>query len=110
MNNALIAIGGSIKSLREPALKVAKAVGKVEVDHGKTGCKTPDAARYIEKMVDRASKRTRVTGARSTAKSKPPEKKAPGPSSKSTQPKAAKKVAKKASRPAAKKKPPPKRK
>ena len=31
----------------EPA--AAKRIGKVEVDHGDTACKTPDAAAYIEK-------------------------------------------------------------
>lgn len=58
MNNALIAIGGSIEELREHALQIAKAIGKVEVDHGQTHCKTPDAASYIQKMADHA--RTRV--------------------------------------------------
>ena len=64
MNNALIALG-SIPELREEALEAAAAVGRVEVDHGETGCKTPDAAAYIKKMAARkAPKRTRVTGAR----------------------------------------------
>jgi 3-methyladenine DNA glycosylase AlkD len=59
MNNALIAIGGSLEVVREQALTTAKAIGRVEVDHGKTGCKTPDAARYIQKMIARKPKRTR---------------------------------------------------
>lgn len=53
MNGALIAIGVYKPSLRVHALEVAKSIGKVEVDHGDTCCKTPDAVPYIEK----ASKR-----------------------------------------------------
>lgn len=65
MNNALIAIGGSNDELTHEALDVARGIGAVDVDHGKTGCKTPDAASYISKMVERnAAKRTRITGAR----------------------------------------------
>lgn len=69
MNNALIAIGGSLEPLREQALQVAQAIGKVEVDHGKTGCKTPDAAAYIQKMTARRARGPRRTAA---ARSKPP--------------------------------------
>ena len=36
-------------ALRKAALVAAKRIGKVEVDHGDTACKTPDAAEYIEK-------------------------------------------------------------
>jgi len=50
MNGALIAIGGRSAALRAEALAAAQRIGKVEVDHGQTGCKTPDAAAYIEKM------------------------------------------------------------
>jgi 3-methyladenine DNA glycosylase AlkD len=57
MNNALIAIGGR-EALREEALAAAGRIGRVEVDHGETGCKTPDAAAYIRKMADRKAKRT----------------------------------------------------
>ena len=49
MNSALIAIGVRNPALTEVALKVAKAIGKVEVDHGETSCKTADAAAYIQK-------------------------------------------------------------
>ena len=35
------------------ALEAAKAIGKVEVDHGDTDCKTPDAASYILKAAKR---------------------------------------------------------
>jgi hypothetical protein len=49
MNGAVIAIGGRSAALRKAALAAAKRVGKVDVDHGDTSCKTPDAAAYIEK-------------------------------------------------------------
>jgi 3-methyladenine DNA glycosylase AlkD len=49
MNNALIAIGSRGGALEAKALRAAKALGKVEVDHGDTECKTPDAAAYIAK-------------------------------------------------------------
>jgi len=49
MNNALIAIGSRSDELEREALAVAKAIGPVEVDHGETGCKTPDAVPYIKK-------------------------------------------------------------
>ena len=50
MNHALISIGGRSPALRDAALATAKRLGKVEVDHGDTSCKTPDAAGYVEKM------------------------------------------------------------
>jgi 3-methyladenine DNA glycosylase AlkD len=53
MNNVLIGIGGSIRSLTPRALAVAKAIGTVKVDHGETGCQTPDAAVYIAKVIAR---------------------------------------------------------
>lgn len=56
MNSALIAIGGRNERLMEKALAAAAKIGKVEVDHGETGCKTPDAAEYIRKMVARKRK------------------------------------------------------
>ena len=50
MNGVLIAIGGYVDALRTGRLAVAKAIGKVEVDHGATNCVTPDAAGYIAKL------------------------------------------------------------
>ena len=47
MNGTLISIGGYRPKLRAKALKIATALGKVHVDHGKTSCKTPDATTYI---------------------------------------------------------------
>jgi len=51
MNGALIAIGLRNVKLEKKAMAVAKKIGKVEVDHGETNCKTPDAATYISKTV-----------------------------------------------------------
>jgi 3-methyladenine DNA glycosylase AlkD len=53
MNGALIAIGLRSPELEEKALAAAARIGKVEVDHGETGCKTPDAAGYIKKVKER---------------------------------------------------------
>jgi 3-methyladenine DNA glycosylase AlkD len=50
MNMSLITIGGRNPALRKLATAAAKRIGKVEVDHGDTDCKTPDAVPYIEKM------------------------------------------------------------
>ena len=52
MNNALIAIGARSSKLQRKAVAAAKRIGKVEVDHGDTGCKTPDAVTYIHKTVE----------------------------------------------------------
>lgn len=49
MNMAVIMIGCRNAALRKAALAAAKRIGKVDVDHGDTACKTPDAAQYIEK-------------------------------------------------------------
>jgi 3-methyladenine DNA glycosylase AlkD len=49
MNQALIGIGCRSAALRKAAVAAAKRIGKVEVDHGDTACKTPDAAAYIDK-------------------------------------------------------------
>jgi 3-methyladenine DNA glycosylase AlkD len=49
MNSALIAIGMRDPALQKVALEAAKRIGTVEVDHGETGCKTPDAYTYIQK-------------------------------------------------------------
>jgi hypothetical protein len=55
MNGALISIGVFKPTLRERATAAAKRIGKVEVDHGETYCKTPDAVLQLEK----ASRRKR---------------------------------------------------
>ena len=53
MNGALISIGVFKPALRKTAIATAKRIGKVEVDHGETSCKTPEAASYIEKVSKR---------------------------------------------------------
>ena len=56
MNAALIAIGGRNAALRKSASAAAKRLGTIEVDHGDTDCRTPDAEQYILKCVARESK------------------------------------------------------
>jgi 3-methyladenine DNA glycosylase AlkD len=53
MNSALTAIGLRNEALTRKALEVAARIGKVEVDHGETVCKTPDAASYIQRTLER---------------------------------------------------------
>lgn len=53
MNSALIAIGIRNSSLEKKAVAAARRIGKVEVDHGDTNCKTPDAVEYIFKAAKR---------------------------------------------------------
>lgn len=57
MNSALIAIGIRSPALEKKALSAAKKIGRVDVDHGETSCKTPDAAEYIRKTVARKKHR-----------------------------------------------------
>ena len=57
MNNALIAIGTRSDALEQKAVAVAGQIGTVDVDHGETSCKTPDAASYIRKSRERMKTR-----------------------------------------------------
>jgi len=57
MNNALINIGVRNAALEKKAVAAAKRIGKIDVDHGETGCKTPDAAAYIKKTLTHRRKR-----------------------------------------------------
>lgn len=57
MNSALIAIGIRNAELREKAFRVAAAIGKIEVDHGETSCRTPDAADYIRRTLARRARK-----------------------------------------------------
>ena len=61
MNNVLIGIGIHNAVLEKKALAAAKRIGKVEVDHGETGCKTPDAAAYIKKTVEYRRKKQKTS-------------------------------------------------
>lgn len=57
MNGAVIGIGMRNTRLEKKALAAAARIGRVEVDHGETGCKTPDIAVYIRKAAARKKKR-----------------------------------------------------
>ena len=61
MNSALIAIGMRDPALQKVAMEAAKRIGTVEVDHGETGCKTPDAYTYMQKKLPQRSKRETVS-------------------------------------------------
>lgn len=53
MNMALTAIGIYKPRFRKKTISAARRIGKVEVDHGETSCKTPDAESYILKSAGR---------------------------------------------------------
>jgi 3-methyladenine DNA glycosylase AlkD len=60
MNMALVNIALRGPALEKRAVAAAKRIGKVDVDHGETGCKTPDAVAYIQKTkAHRAKRRAR---------------------------------------------------
>lgn len=61
MNSALIGIGTRNAKLEKLAIAAAKRIGKVEVDHGETDCKTPDAVSYILKTRERKAKKASAT-------------------------------------------------
>jgi hypothetical protein len=58
---AMIAIGIRNRRLERKALAAARRIGVVEVDHGETSCKTPNATAYIKRTVGRP-KATRKAG------------------------------------------------
>ncbi|MEM7480699.1 MAG: DNA alkylation repair protein [Acidobacteriota bacterium] len=66
MNQALIAIGVRNPNLTTKALAAAGRIGGVDVDHGETSCKTPNASDYIRKTLEyrRAKARKKKTKAR----------------------------------------------
>ena len=59
MNNALINIGVRNSKLEKKSIAAARRIGKIDVDHGETSCKTPDAAAYIKKTVAYNKKKTK---------------------------------------------------
>lgn len=59
MNGALIAIGCRNPQLRRAAEAAAARIGKVEVDHGRTSCKTPEAIPYLANVWKRKTARSR---------------------------------------------------
>ena len=50
MNHFVISVGGYVQPLLKDAKRVAKSIGKVEVDMGNTSCKVPVATDYIAKL------------------------------------------------------------
>ena len=60
MNNALIAIGVRNPALQKATLTVSDRIGKVQVDHGETSCKTPDAHAYILKTIQHRKKKNKT--------------------------------------------------
>lgn len=51
-NAFIIAVGSYIPALHTEAVKAAQTIGNVSVNVGKTACKVPLAADYIQKVVD----------------------------------------------------------
>ena len=50
MAYTLIALGSRTPALRKSVETAAKRIGKIEVDHGETSCKTPEAIPYLAKV------------------------------------------------------------
>ena len=68
MNTALIAVGAYRPALEKKAIAAAKRIGKVEVDHGDTSCKTLDAAPYIKKAAAHEKKKRAKQRAKARAR------------------------------------------
>ncbi|PCC71932.1 DNA alkylation repair enzyme [Nannocystis exedens] len=68
MNRALIAIGARSDALARRATAAARKIGPVEVDHGDTDCKTPDAVSYIAKAREHRAKQEAKGGGKAAAK------------------------------------------
>ena len=64
MNGALIAMALRNISLQREAMAAARRIGTVEVDHGDTGCKTPDAVTMIRKAVEHRKKKAKKKAAK----------------------------------------------
>ncbi|SYX86759.1 3-methyladenine DNA glycosylase AlkD [Paenibacillus alvei] len=50
MNQFVIVVGSYVLDLHDEAMRVAEAIGKVNVNMGETACKVPEAAAYIRKV------------------------------------------------------------
>lgn len=70
MNGALIAIGLRNRALEAKAIAAARRIGKVVVDHGETGCKTPDAEAYIRKTLAHRAEKAAKQKSKTRAKAK----------------------------------------
>ena len=55
MNSFVISLGSYVRDLTDRAVETAGRIGRVTVDMGKTACKVPAAAAYIEKVRQRGS-------------------------------------------------------
>lgn len=53
MNQSLIGIGIRNEVLEAKAKRIATSLGKIDVSHGETACKTPNALAYIDKTLAR---------------------------------------------------------
>ena len=51
MNGAMIVMALRDGNLRRSVLAAAARIGPVKVDHGQTGCKTPEVAPYVERTL-----------------------------------------------------------
>lgn len=72
MNAAVIAIGVRDPALRIEAIAVARRIGQVVVDHGRTGCVTPAAEPYIERTwAHNEARAAKATSRRRTGRTAP---------------------------------------
>lgn len=71
MQMALIAIGIAMPACRDDAIAASGLIGKVRVDHGQTGCITPDAVPYIARAVARRDARDATRAAKAPRPSRP---------------------------------------
>ena len=61
MNGAMIGMALRDTGLRRSVLAAAARIGPVKVDHGQTGCKTPEVGPYVERtLAHRAAKAARA--------------------------------------------------
>lgn len=68
MNGVLIAIGLRDESVRRVVLDAAGRLGPTHVDHGETGCKTPDVAPYIQRTLAHREKMAARRAAKAASK------------------------------------------
>lgn len=69
MNTALISIGLRNSTLEKKAIAAARRIGKVNVDHGETSCRTPDAAAYIQKAAAHRARKAKKEDSKNTTAS-----------------------------------------
>jgi len=60
MHTALLSIGMRNDALEEQVLRVVREIGPVDIDHGETGCKTPDPVEYIGRAKERKQKKVKA--------------------------------------------------